>query len=172
VPVPRTTLRDGLANPPESFNPHPPFPRDATQPRGQPGSTSACVPGITARSRRNCSALRASGVPILDAVWIIVYRVMKGRSPFLGDRAHLHHRLLDLGLRDRQIVFLFYLVTAVARGLALLVPSRLLKLYLLALLGVVGLGGLIAVAQRPPPGRHRVPSLGSPSGRAAEDAEA
>lgn len=97
------------------------------------------------------SALMVLGVPILDAAWIIVYRVMKGRSPFLGDRAHLHHRLLDLGLRDRQIVFLFYLVTALAGGLALVVPSRLLKLYLLALLGVAGLGGLIMVAQRPTP---------------------
>jgi len=95
------------------------------------------------------SALMVLGVPILDAAWIIVFRIMKGRSPFLGDRAHLHHRLLDLGLGHRRIVFLFYAVTALAGGLALLVPSRLPKLYLLALLGVAGLGGLIAVAHRP-----------------------
>lgn len=36
-----------------------------------------------------------------------------GRSPFSPDRKHLHHRMLDLGHRDRDAVLIFYAWTAV-----------------------------------------------------------
>ena len=36
-------------------------------------------------------------VPIFDALRVIIIRIVNGRSPFRGDRNHIHHRLLDLG---------------------------------------------------------------------------
>jgi len=62
-------------------------------------------------------ALLVLGVPIIDTFWIIVRRVLAGRSPFTPDRGHLHHRLLDLGLTHRQTVVLIYVICA---GLAIL----------------------------------------------------
>jgi UDP-GlcNAc:undecaprenyl-phosphate/decaprenyl-phosphate GlcNAc-1-phosphate transferase len=53
-------------------------------------------------------AMLVLGVPIIDAFWIIVRRLVQGRSPFTPDRGHLHHRLLDLGLTHRQTVLLIY----------------------------------------------------------------
>jgi UDP-GlcNAc:undecaprenyl-phosphate GlcNAc-1-phosphate transferase len=53
-------------------------------------------------------AMLVLGVPIIDAFWIIVRRVVRGRSPFTPDRGHLHHRLLDVGLSHRQTVLLIY----------------------------------------------------------------
>ena len=44
-------------------------------------------------------ALLVLGMPIIDTFWIIVRRLAAGRSPFSPDRGHIHHRLLDLGLR-------------------------------------------------------------------------
>jgi UDP-GlcNAc:undecaprenyl-phosphate GlcNAc-1-phosphate transferase len=41
-------------------------------------------------------------VPLLDTLSLIVRRVLAGRSPFRGDRQHLHHLLLDCGLTPRQ----------------------------------------------------------------------
>jgi UDP-GlcNAc:undecaprenyl-phosphate/decaprenyl-phosphate GlcNAc-1-phosphate transferase len=62
-------------------------------------------------------ALLVLGVPIIDTFWIIVRRVLAGRSPFTPDRGHLHHRLLDLGLSHRLTVVLIY---GICVGLAVL----------------------------------------------------
>jgi len=53
-------------------------------------------------------ALLVLGVPIIDTFWIIVRRVVTGRSPFTPDRGHIHHRLLDLGLSHSQTVLVIY----------------------------------------------------------------
>lgn len=53
------------------------------------------------------------GLPILDTARVILHRVRKGRSPLHFDRSHLHHRLLSGGLTQRQIVLLFYAITAI-----------------------------------------------------------
>lgn len=60
------------------------------------------------------------GFPILDTARVIVRRVRQGRSPLRFDRSHLHHRLLAGGLSQRQIALLFYLVTALFGGGAIL----------------------------------------------------
>jgi UDP-GlcNAc:undecaprenyl-phosphate/decaprenyl-phosphate GlcNAc-1-phosphate transferase len=62
-------------------------------------------------------AMLVLGVPIIDAFWIIVRRLVARRSPFSPDRGHLHHRLLDVGLSHRQTVLLIY---GICVGLAVL----------------------------------------------------
>lgn len=83
------------------------------------------------------TALLVLGVPILDVAWVIVFRLMRGHSPLQADQGHLHHRLLDVGLSQVQIVALFYGASALF-GAAQLLPSGLYKL--LVLLGMA-LGG-------------------------------
>jgi UDP-GlcNAc:undecaprenyl-phosphate GlcNAc-1-phosphate transferase len=68
-------------------------------------------------------ALLVLGVPIIDAFWIIVRRLVQGRSPFSPDRGHLHHRLLDVGLSHRQTVILIYGICLVLALLALLLTG-------------------------------------------------
>lgn len=85
------------------------------------------------------TALLVLGVPILDVAWVILYRLRHGRSPFRGDRGHLHHRLLDLGLSQRQIVLVFYAFAAFFGVLAVILWSRLLKLVALLILALVAL---------------------------------
>ncbi len=54
-------------------------------------------------------ALLVMGMPVLDVVWTIIRRLLKGRNPFrFSDRLHLHHRLLDLGLGQKRTVLIFY----------------------------------------------------------------
>jgi UDP-GlcNAc:undecaprenyl-phosphate GlcNAc-1-phosphate transferase len=86
-------------------------------------------------------ALLVLGVPIIDAFWIIVRRVLAGRSPFSPDRGHLHHRLLDLGLSHRQTVVLIYGI-CIGLGVLSLILSGASQVY--AFLGVfVGIGLLL-----------------------------
>lgn len=53
------------------------------------------------------------GLPILDTALAIVRRYRSRAPIFAPDRQHLHHRLLDRGLSQRQTVFLLYSVSAV-----------------------------------------------------------
>lgn len=89
------------------------------------------------------TALLALSVPIVDMTWVIISRTIHGRSPLEADRGHLHHRLLDAGWTQPQIVLTYGAVTLTTGILSLLLPNRELKL--LALVGI-GLGVLVAIA--------------------------
>ncbi|MDN3586223.1 MraY family glycosyltransferase [Pedobacter aquatilis] len=45
-------------------------------------------------------------VPIYDSLRIFSVRTIKGKSPFTGDRNHIHHRLERLGYKPPQIILL------------------------------------------------------------------
>jgi UDP-GlcNAc:undecaprenyl-phosphate GlcNAc-1-phosphate transferase len=94
-------------------------------------------------------ALLVLGVPIIDTFWVIVRRLMSGRSPFSGDRGHIHHRLLDLGLTHRATVLLIYGICATL-GLLSLVVSAITGLY--AFLGAVLVFGVVVFVLAREPG--------------------
>lgn len=85
-------------------------------------------------------AVLALGVPIIDTFWIIVRRILSGRSPFAPDRGHFHHRLLDLGLSHTQAVVAIYGL-CVALALLSLFLSGTGQFY--AFLGVLVASGLV-----------------------------
>ncbi|MGB9791722.1 MAG: glycosyltransferase family 4 protein [Thermacetogeniaceae bacterium] len=60
------------------------------------------------------------GIPIFDMLFAIARRVLQGRPIFSPDRGHIHHRLLDLGLSQRQAVLLIYGVNLLLGGSAVL----------------------------------------------------
>jgi UDP-GlcNAc:undecaprenyl-phosphate GlcNAc-1-phosphate transferase len=66
----------------------------------------------------------ALGIPLFDMLFSALRRFLEGRSVFAPDRGHFHHRLLDLGLPQRQAVLLIYLATLLAAGLGLLMLIR------------------------------------------------
>jgi UDP-GlcNAc:undecaprenyl-phosphate GlcNAc-1-phosphate transferase len=59
------------------------------------------------------TALLVMGIPILDVAWAIVRRLWYKQSPFKADKSHLHHRLLDIGLSQKQTVLLLYGISAI-----------------------------------------------------------
>lgn len=77
------------------------------------------------------------GLPILDVGMVILYRGLRGRSPFVGgDDAHLSHRLVARGLSVRRITLLIYAVCAAGGGLAMTL-NGVQKLSILAISGAV-----------------------------------
>jgi UDP-GlcNAc:undecaprenyl-phosphate/decaprenyl-phosphate GlcNAc-1-phosphate transferase len=60
------------------------------------------------------------GIPLLDTLGVIGQRLLEGRSPFVGDRNHLHHKLLAMGLTHRQAVTLIYTTQGLSIGCAYL----------------------------------------------------
>jgi UDP-GlcNAc:undecaprenyl-phosphate GlcNAc-1-phosphate transferase len=51
-------------------------------------------------------------IPILDTAFVVMQRLRDGRSPFLGDKNHLHHRLLNMGFGHMEAVSAIYLAQA------------------------------------------------------------
>ncbi|MFN2241132.1 MAG: glycosyltransferase family 4 protein [Anaerolineae bacterium] len=87
-------------------------------------------------------------IPIVDVAWLMISRLRAGESIGQADRRHLHFRLLDLGLSQRQVVLLYYAYCALLGVSALLIDSRLLKLIALVVLGLATLGLLAWLARR------------------------
>jgi UDP-GlcNAc:undecaprenyl-phosphate GlcNAc-1-phosphate transferase len=87
-------------------------------------------------------------LPLLDTAWQAFNRLLRGRSPFEGDRGHLHFRLLDLGLSQRQIVTGYYLFCAMFGVLTLVVESQLFKFIALAAMIMLVALGFALVARR------------------------
>lgn len=84
------------------------------------------------------------GLPILDTVAVMMRRALAGRSPFVSDRSHLHHRLLDLGFAHHEAVVLIYCVQV---GLFLLAYFLRFEsdLWILAVYGVFSAAVLAAL---------------------------
>lgn len=81
------------------------------------------------------------GVPFLDVSYSVVRRIISGRSPFSGDRGHLHHKLLDLGWSKQKVAVFYWLVTLFLGFLALNLNSRQ-KVYTIVAVAVV-IGGFL-----------------------------
>lgn len=78
-------------------------------------------------------------VPLVDFALAVVRRLRRGMSPFDADRAHLHHRLLDMGHTHRQAVLILYAWTAVlAIGTLMFLFVAWYFAVLILLVGLVG----------------------------------
>ncbi len=68
----------------------------------------------------------ALGLPIFDTAYAILRRYLERRPITSPDKEHLHHRLLDMGLRHRQAVIVIYTVTvlAAAMGMFMMITDR------------------------------------------------
>jgi len=52
------------------------------------------------------------GFPVLDTLTVMFERVVGGRSPFVADKNHFHHKLIRLGLYHTEAVLVIYIFQA------------------------------------------------------------
>lgn len=81
-------------------------------------------------------------VPLVDTGYVIVRRILSGKSPFWGDRGHLHHRLLDSGWSKPQVAYFYWLITLIL-GVAALSLNTERKLYTIVGVAILVLGLII-----------------------------
>ena len=53
------------------------------------------------------------GLPIFDTAFALIRRVAHGQNPMHADRSHIHHRLIDMGLNQKQAVATLYVISAI-----------------------------------------------------------
>jgi UDP-GlcNAc:undecaprenyl-phosphate/decaprenyl-phosphate GlcNAc-1-phosphate transferase len=78
------------------------------------------------------------GFPILETTLSVIRRFISGRPVFIGDREHIHHKLLQQGFSQRQVVIILYAVSAVFAMLSLFMlwPTGSTLGLVLAVLGI------------------------------------
>jgi UDP-GlcNAc:undecaprenyl-phosphate GlcNAc-1-phosphate transferase len=74
------------------------------------GVLSILLTKQTATPLSTAMPLLLIGLPVLDTLTVMVLRLYAGRSPFAADRNHFHHRLLDLGFDQYEVVTVIYSV--------------------------------------------------------------
>lgn len=83
------------------------------------------------------------GLPLFDTFLAIIRRLISGKPVMAGDRGHLHHRLIDMGLSQKQSVTIMYLAST-ALGLCAIVLANkgaLSAVILLITVSVFVIGG-------------------------------
>ncbi len=81
-------------------------------------------------------------IPATDFLYTFIRRILQGKSPVWGDRGHLHHKLLEIGLTHPQIS-LFYILGSVILGAAALTLSSQGKLFAAILIAIIVLGAIL-----------------------------
>jgi UDP-GlcNAc:undecaprenyl-phosphate GlcNAc-1-phosphate transferase len=64
------------------------------------------------------------GIPVLDTLSVMVFRLASGKSPFSADKNHIHHNLIALGLHHGESVLVIYTCQTL-----LVVAAFLLRFY-------------------------------------------
>jgi UDP-GlcNAc:undecaprenyl-phosphate/decaprenyl-phosphate GlcNAc-1-phosphate transferase len=102
-------------------------------------------------------------VPLYDLVVVSTIRILRGKSPFVGDTNHFSHRLVARGMSKRTAVLCIYLVTAATAVAAMVLPhvqstfaAVLIFVQTVLILGVVGV-----LEQHPLPMPREVDAAGS-----------
>ncbi len=65
-------------------------------------------------------AICVLSVPLFDTLRVMTTRMRKGFSPFQPDKNHIHHLLLKIGLKHRQVTFVLLCVSLFFIGLGLI----------------------------------------------------
>jgi len=84
-------------------------------------------------------ALFLLGLPFLDTLGVTGQRLAEGRSPFIGDRSHIHNKLLRSGLTHYEAVTVIYTIQAGMLGLAYVLRWQSDRLILPLYLVIAGL---------------------------------
>lgn len=81
----------------------------------------------------------ALGLPIMDTAFAILRRHLAGKPIFKPDKGHFHHRLLAMGLTQRQAVMLMYLISA-GLGLSAILLTEIDGIYAVLLVSAIIVG--------------------------------
>jgi UDP-GlcNAc:undecaprenyl-phosphate GlcNAc-1-phosphate transferase len=92
-------------------------------------------------------ALLLWGLPLLDTLGVMVQRWKEGRSPFVGDRNHFHHKLLGRGYSHREAVVVIYGIQTAMVALAYALRWQADWILLIAYLTLTGI--VLTVFLRP-----------------------
>jgi UDP-N-acetylmuramyl pentapeptide phosphotransferase/UDP-N-acetylglucosamine-1-phosphate transferase len=81
-------------------------------------------------------AICVLAVPLIDTLRVMITRLKKGLSPFQADKNHVHHLLLKIGLKHREVTLVLLIVNIFFIGLGLLLRNTVIELAILIIIVV------------------------------------
>ena len=90
-------------------------------------------------------------VPIMDITYSSLRRIMKGKSPFVADAEHIHHKLLKAGFSQKKTVAILTSVAVVGGALATYFTGTLKNyfIYIAVLILIMVVLSLVSVMTKP-----------------------
>ncbi len=82
---------------------------------------------------------------IFDTASAFTRRILKGQNPMKADRSHTHHKLIDMGMNQKQAVATLYLIATVLGLCAVMIVTRG---YIKVILSIAALGGVAFTVAR------------------------
>ena len=94
----------------------------------------------------------ALSVPLADTVFAFFRRIVHRQSPFHADKGHFHHRLLAMGLNQKQEVAVLYAISAVLGLFAVLLAGTYtaVRIICLVLVFIISIGVWFFVFRKKP----------------------
>ena len=105
------------------------------------------------------------GFPIFDTTSAFLRRILKGQNPMKADRSHTHHKLIDMGMNQKQAVATLYMVAAVLGLCAVMVVTSGYVKLILSIAALAGTGKSVARIARFP---HDHPHKDAPASQEPE----
>jgi len=96
------------------------------------------------------TALLVLGLPLLDAIVVVLRRLFSRRAITAGDRSHLHFRLLDLGFTPAQVTLIYCFIAALFGTSTLILQGweKIAALLLLTSILVVATAAWVVVQRK------------------------
>jgi UDP-GlcNAc:undecaprenyl-phosphate/decaprenyl-phosphate GlcNAc-1-phosphate transferase len=63
-------------------------------------------------------------MPLTDTIIVVINRILKGSSPFVGGKDHTTHCLFYYGITEKKIALTFFMINIIGAGLALLLINQ------------------------------------------------
>ena len=108
------------------------------------------------------------GFPIFDTVSAFTRRILKGQNPMKADRSHTHHKLIDMGMNQKQAVATLYMVAGVLGLCAVMIVTSGYIKVILSIAALVGTAYTVARIIRYP---HEHPKQETPVEEQPEEKE-
>ena len=75
-------------------------------------------------------AICVLAVPLIDTFRVMTTRIKHRKSPFMADKNHVHHLLLSVGLKHKEVTFILLAVNLFFIGLGLLLRNLKIEIAL------------------------------------------
>ena len=100
-------------------------------------------------------------LPLADTVFAFARRILHGQSPFHADRGHFHHRLLAMGLSQKQAVAVLYGFSAVMGLVSVIIAGKdrdpVIRIFCLVAILIVVILMWVVILRKYPHLRHGHP---------------
>jgi len=84
-------------------------------------------------------------IPIFDTLRVFATRILKNKPPFIPDKTHIHHYLLDLGFSHKTATLTLTLAGILFIGISFLLKNLIVSWLLIILAGMASLLSFIPI---------------------------